>query len=78
MSLNIINIYTPEALILMPIYVLYEVLNESLLLPYDDSLENISIPENHSTKTSIEILNKKIQGELYPPERTRSIRLMSD
>nr|XP_034334865.1 uncharacterized protein LOC117692019 [Crassostrea gigas] len=52
--------------------VLNEALNESLSLPFDDSLENISIPENLSTEPSKETRNKKVQVDLHPPQRTRS------
>lgn len=57
---------------LILIQVLNEALNESLSLPFDDSLENISIPENLSTEPSKETRNKKVQVDLHPPQRTRS------
>lgn len=56
----------------MLIQVLNEAMNESLSLSYDDSLENISIPEKHSTETSKETRNKNVQVDLHPPQITRS------
>lgn len=47
-------------------------MNESLSLPCDDSLENIRIPEKHSTETPKETRNKKVQVDIHPPQRTRS------
>lgn len=47
-------------------------MNESLSLSYDESLKNISLPENHSTETSKETRNKSVQDDFQPPQRTRS------
>lgn len=47
-------------------------MNETLSLPCDDSLENISIHAKHSTETSKETRNKKVQVDIHPPQRTRS------
>lgn len=58
--------------------VLNEALNESLSLPFDDSLENISIPENLSTEPSKETRNKKVQVDIHPPQRQGPIRQMSE
>lgn len=51
-----------------------EVLNEAFneTLPYDASLENISIPETLPTEPSKETRNKKVQVDIHPPQRTRS------
>lgn len=52
--------------------VLNEAMNESFSLPCDESLENIRIPEKHSTETSKETRNKNVLVDIQPPQRTRS------